>query len=61
MTSTSVATNGADEVAGSKPNFFRINGNIEPESVPHKTTPISEKKDSNSYKQPVWPVDVRED
>jgi len=37
ITSTKVATNGADEVAGSSLNFFNKNGIIEPESVPHKT------------------------
>ena len=42
-TSTIVATKGADEVAGSAPNFLRMNGNIEPDSVPQSTTPIKEK------------------
>ena len=29
-------------MAGSKPNFFINNGNIEPDKVPHITTPINE-------------------
>ena len=37
VTSTNVATNGAEEVAGSRLNFFKINGTIEPESVPQST------------------------
>lgn len=42
VTSTNVATNGADEVAGS--NFIRFKniGNIEPANVPHNTTPKTE-------------------
>ena len=43
VTSTSVATKGADEVAGSAPSFFRNMGSMEPVIVPHNTTPISEK------------------
>ena len=43
VTSTSVATKGAEEAAGSAPNFFNTNGNMEPENVPHITTPINEK------------------
>ena len=41
VTSTSVATNGADDVAGSNPSRRRMNGSIEPTSVPHSTTPTS--------------------
>jgi hypothetical protein len=37
VTSTKVATNGAEEVAGSSFNFLRIKGTIEPESVPQST------------------------
>ena len=44
VTSTNVATNGADEVAGSNLNFFKTIGIIEPLRVPHITIPISEKK-----------------
>ena len=33
---------GADEVAGSSPKRFKTNGNIEPDNVPHSTTPTSE-------------------
>src|ERR1051325_7921480 len=41
VTSTSVATNGADDVAGSKPNLRRMNGSPQPTSVPQRTTPTS--------------------
>src|ERR1700754_3223735 len=41
VTSTSVATNGADDVAGSNPNFFNSKGNIDPANDPHKTIPTS--------------------
>src|SRR5678815_2303684 len=39
VTSTNVATKGAELTAGSAPNFFKIMGNILPQSVPHSTTP----------------------
>ena len=39
VTSTSVATKGAEETAGSAPSFFKTMGSIEPLRVPHKTTP----------------------
>ena len=42
VTSTSVATNGADEVAGSNLNLFKRRGSMEPARVPHKTTPSTE-------------------
>ena len=38
MTSTSVATHGADALAGSKPTRCRTNGSIEPVSDPKVTT-----------------------
>src|SRR3954464_8876496 len=41
VTSTSVATNGADEVAGSNPNRRKMNGSPQPTSVPHSTTPTN--------------------
>ena len=41
VTSTSVATNGAEEVAGSAPSFFRTIGSIDPATVHHNTTPIN--------------------
>ncbi len=44
VTSTNVATKGAEEVAGSTLKRFRTIGIIEPISVPHITIPISEKK-----------------
>lgn len=43
VTSTSVATNGADDAAGSSLNFFNIIGTIEPLNVPQITMPIREK------------------
>ena len=43
VTSTKVATNGADDVAGSKPSFFNNKGSMEPASDPHKTIPINVK------------------
>ena len=42
VTSTKVATKGAEEVAGSSPTFFNRKGNNEPESVPHRTIPTIE-------------------
>ena len=44
VTSTNVATKGAEDVAGSILNFFKTIGIIEPLNVPHITMPISEKK-----------------
>ena len=41
VTSTNVATNGAEDVAGSRPNRLSIIGSIDPESVPHITIPTS--------------------
>ena len=42
VTSTSVATNGAEAVAGSNPTLFNKKGIIEPENVPQSTTKISD-------------------
>ena len=42
VTSTNVATKGAEDTAGSAPHFFNTMGNIEPLSVPHNTTPSKE-------------------
>ena len=39
MTSTSVATKGAEALAGSKPILFRMKGSIEPASEPKVTMP----------------------
>ncbi len=39
ITSESVATRGAEAVAGSRPNRRSANGSIDPVSVPHVTTP----------------------
>ena len=44
VTSTSVATNGADEAAGSSFNFFKMMGSIDPIRLPQSTMPIKEKK-----------------
>lgn len=55
VTSTSVATKGAEEVAGSSLNFFNKIGIIEPLSVPHITTPIREKKIQMANKNQYWP------
>ena len=41
VTSTSVATNGADAAAGSNPNLLSISGIIEPANVPQRTTKIT--------------------
>src|SRR5580765_4602085 len=43
VTSTNVATKGAEEEAGSAPSFFKMIGNILPVNVPQRTTPIREK------------------
>ena len=40
--STNVAMNGADALAGSKPSRRKMNGSIDPTSVPKITTPSSE-------------------
>src|SRR5262245_17970160 len=42
VTSTSVATNGADDAAGSNPKRLMTNGSSDPVSVPHSTTPTSD-------------------
>ena len=42
VTSTKVATNGAEEAAGSNPILRRKKGSIDPESVPQMTTPTNE-------------------
>ena len=39
VTSTNVATKGAEDVAGSNFIRFKKMGNIEPAKVPHSTTP----------------------
>ena len=44
VTSTRVATKGADEAAGSSFIFFKMMGSIEPIRLPHNTIPINEKK-----------------
>lgn len=42
VTSTSVATNGAEDTAGSAPSFFNAMGSIDPDMVPNITTPMRE-------------------
>jgi len=42
VTSTNVATKGAEDVAGSNPSFFMRSGSMDPLSVPHITTPIND-------------------
>ena len=42
VTSTIVATAGAEADAGSNLNRRKINGSIDPEIVPHNTTPTTE-------------------
>src|SRR5205809_1115737 len=41
VTSTRVATKGAEDAAGSAPTLRRIKGSMDPESVPQSTTPTS--------------------
>ena len=43
VTSTNVATKGAEDEAGSAPNFFKSIGNMLPANEPHSTTPTNEK------------------
>ena len=43
VTSTRVATKGAELVAGSKPRERRMKGSMEPAREPQVTTPMSEK------------------
>ena len=50
VTSTNVATNGAEETAGSAPNRFNIIGSIDPVIVPNRTTPISEMPTTKAIK-----------
>lgn len=44
VTSTNVATNGAEDTAGSYRSFFNKKGNIEPTRLPHNTIPMSVQK-----------------
>jgi len=48
VTSTSVATKGAEDTAGSKPNRFNIIGNNEPMVFPQSTTPTNENPTTNA-------------
>src|SRR5437868_4498269 len=58
VTSTSVATNGAELVAGSNPNDRKMNGSIDPASDPHITTPINAKNTVNPIKNQCLPYAV---
>src|ERR1051326_4521118 len=59
VTSTSVATKGADEVAGSAPTRRRTNGNIDPEREPQSTTPTSAKPTVNATSGQCGPYSSR--
>lgn len=43
VTSTIVATKGADDVAGSAPNLRNINGSIDPINDPQRTIPTKDR------------------
>ena len=58
VTSTSVATKGAEEEAGSAPNFFNMIGSILPASVPQSTTPTSEKLTDKTNRIPMWSINI---
>ena len=51
VTSTKVATNGADEAAGSNPNRRIMNGSIEPDSDPRSTMPSKLKATVNATRK----------
>ncbi len=55
VTSTKVATNGAEEVAGSSFNFFKTNGIIDPDKVPQSTMAIRETETLNPTYAQYWP------
>lgn len=55
VTSTSVATKGADEEAGSAPDFFRMIGSILPINDDHNTTPTKEKQTVSPIKNQCSP------
>ena len=48
VTSTIVATKGADAVAGSRPTLLNTKGISEPERVPHSTIATNEKETLNA-------------
>ena len=58
VTSTSVATNGADALAGSKPSRLRTNGSIEPARDPNVTMPTSDSPTVSGDEPPVRTVVV---
>src|SRR4029079_10232637 len=58
VTSTRVATKGADEVAGSSFKVRRRKGSMDPEIVPHKTTPTSENDTVTAIKSQCGPYTV---
>ena len=55
VTSTNVATKGAEEEAGSAPNFFKMIGSILPINEDHKTTPTKEKQTVSPIKNQCSP------
>ena len=55
VTSTKVATNGADEVAGSNFKLFKMIGSIDPIRLPQRTIPVSEKKITVATLSQYWP------
>jgi hypothetical protein len=58
VTSTSVATNGADAVAGSNPIFFSMRGIIDPEKVPHKDNEYERNRYTQSNPYPIFTIVV---
>ena len=58
VTSTRVATKGAEEDAGSAPSFFKTMGNMLPVRVPHNTTPIKEKQTDKPTSIPVQAINI---
>src|ERR1700730_5230921 len=58
VTSTNVATNGAEALAGSNPTPFSTNGSIEPDSEPKVHTPPKCSRHSDGHQMPMGPVVV---
>jgi hypothetical protein len=53
-TSTSVATNGAEALAGSNPILFRANVNLDPDMDPKVTIPTRTVSDHQRDEDPMW-------
>ncbi len=60
VTSTRVATNGADEVAGSNPSRRRTKGSTEPTNDSPQDDADERKRDRHRDQQPVRTIDIRE-